>query len=436
MIIRSKKKYVVEVEYKTKCKEILLFPWDVNGKKMVWIGLVVWFLALMFSANSSFQMFDFIYGQVTSSRFIQEEYVNPKEVNIIFPEEKRNLIYIWVESLESSLQDKENGGLFKDNYIPEMTSIARENVSFSQSELFEGAAVAPGCGWTVAGMVAETAGIPLKLYTQDQYVDNSLGNYISFLPGAVTLGDILKENGYRNYFIQGSDIRFGGKESYFKEHGNYEIRDYYTAVAKGKIPEDYWIWWGYEDAKLFEYAKEYLEEIAYEDSPFNFSILTVDSHHNDGWVCELCQNEYPEQYANVYQCVSRQLDEFIKWAQQQEFYENTTIVVVGDHCSMNGEFFQDENFSKYQGTLERKVYNAFINAEKEPVNVKNRKFTTMDFYPTILSSLGVKIEGNRLALGTDLFSERETLAEEYGFEYLFEELNKKSNFYNQKLLYP
>jgi phosphoglycerol transferase len=60
----------------------------------------------------------------------------------------------------------------------------------------------------------------------------------------------------------------------------------------------------------------------------------------------------------------------------------------------------------------------------------------MDFFPTILASIGVSIEGDRLGLGTNLFSERKTLLEEYGYNYLYQELRKKSNFYNQELLYP
>jgi len=41
-----------------------------------------------------------------------------------------------------------------------------------------------------------------------------------------------------------------------------------------------------------------------------------------------------------------------------------------------------------------------------------------------------------LALGTNLFSEEPTLAEKYGYDVLFEELDKKSVFYDEKLLYP
>ena len=86
---------------------------------------------------------------------------------------------------------------------------------------------------------------------------------------------------------------------------------------------------------------------------------------------------------------------------------------------------------------ERTIYNAFINSKSETTleNVTNRQFFTIDLYPTTLAALGVKIEGNKLALGTNLFSEEPTIAEKYGLEYVREELMKKSNFYNNKLIY-
>lgn len=52
------------------------------------------------------------------------------------------------------------------------------------------------------------------------------------------------------------------------------------------------------------------------------------------------------------------------------------------------------------------------------------------FFPTTLASMGVDIEGNRLGLGTNLFSQDQTDIEKYGLEYVDKELSKKSVFYN------
>ena len=61
-------------------------------------------------------------------------------------------------------------------------------------------------------------------------------------------------------------------------------------------------------------------------------------------------------------------------------------------------------------------------------NTKNREFDTLDYFPTILAALNVKIEGDRLGLGTNLFSERSTLSEEMGEEYE-QEISKYSDYY-------
>ena len=58
----------------------------------------------------------------------------------------------------------------------------------------------------------------------------------------------------------------------------------------------------------------------------------------------------------------------------------------------------------------------------------------MDLYPTTLAALGATIEGNKLALGTNLFSEEQTLIEKYGFKYVDNELKKVSKFYDNYIL--
>lgn len=50
--------------------------------------------------------------------------------------------------------------------------------------------------------------------------------------------------------------------------------------------------------------------------------------------------------------------------------------------------------------------------------------------------MGVMIEGDRLGLGVNLFSDEQTLAEKYGYDYMFSEMRKTSVFYDRELLYP
>jgi phosphoglycerol transferase len=260
-----------------------------------------------------------------------------------------------------------------------------------------------------------------------------MDTYVYFMPGATTLGDILEKEGYHNFYMLGSPAVFGGREEYFTQHGNYEIYDYNTAIEKGKISSDYRISWGYEDYKLYTYAREELLNLASQDEPFNFMMLTVDTHADSTFSCEVCPDIYDNQYYNIWACASKQVYDFVEWIKQQDFYENTTICITGDHCSMQTDFLGD--YDENAGSTDRKVYNVFINSPIEPVQMKNRKFTTMDFFPTVLASIGAEIDGDRLGLGTNLFSDVPTLAEEYGYEEMFDELEKKSFFYEMNILY-
>ena len=80
---------------------------------------------------------------------------------------------------------------------------------------------------------------------------------------------------------------------------------------------------------------------------------------------------------------------------------------------------------------ERHVYNCFINAATTPFRTQNRQFCAMDMFPTTLAAMGCIIEGERLGLGTNLFSGRPTLMEEMGYAKLCTELSKKSEYYSE-----
>ena len=359
-----------------------------------------------------------------TSELIETYYVDPEQVSVSFPEKKRNLILIYMESMENTFASKEVGGGEAVNYIPELTKLAEEGVSFSNTDMLGGTFVLGGTSWTIAALLAYQTGVPYKLPMA------SLADYQEFLPGLKGMGEILQENGYQNYYMCGSDTTYGGRRNLFTHHGNYTVYDWLTAKEEGFIPDDYYVFWGMEDAKLYEYAKMHLADIATSGQPFNLNILTADTHFPDGYFCELCEDEYDEQYANVVACASRQVYDFVEWAKDQEWYENTTIVIVGDHLSMNEGFFDtiDE--------FDRRAYNCFYNLPEntEVGYVKNREFNAMDLYPTILVSIGASIPGEKLGLGTNLFSGDQTLQEQVGNWELNSELFMYSNFYFDKFV--
>lgn len=374
------------------------------------------------SVHGAWQALDvenYVADRGTYSTFIDDNYVSPADVEMTFPQEKRNLIYIFLESMETTYADTQNGGAFTENVIPELTQIAQENEDFSgETDKLNGGYSMPGTTWTIGAMFGQTAGLPLSVSIDG----NNMDTQDTFFAGAVTLGDILESQGYSQTLLIGSDAVFGGRELYFTEHGSYEMMDYKYAAQNGLIPEDYLVWWGYEDQKLFEFAKQKVTELAAQPEPFNLTMLTVDTHFEDGYMCEGCPKLYgDDQYSNVMRCSSQQVASFIRWIQQQDFYENTTIVLCGDHPTMDSDYCEDVD-----GDYIRKTYTAYINAAAQKETETRRDFTTFDQFPTTLAALGVQIEGNRLGLGTNLFSSEPTLTERFGLDTEAAELKKKS----------
>ncbi|MDR1801747.1 MAG: sulfatase-like hydrolase/transferase [Lachnospiraceae bacterium] len=356
--------------------------------------------------------------------FIDANYVEPDSVDLVFPQKKRNLIYIYLESMEVTSMDEANGGALPVNTIPELTELARKNETFSGADAktgkdtLTGGFSAYGSTWTVGAMFAQSSGLPLSLPFLNE---TGMRDQDTFFPSAEILGDILEDEGYTQQIIFGSDKAFGGRDKMYRDHGNFDIHDYYWAIDTGKLPKDYYVWWGYEDEVMFDFAKEDLANLSKSGEPFNYTMLTVDTHFVGGYLCPDCPDTFDTKYANVMACSSKRVADFVAWIMQQDFYENTTVILAGDHPTMDMDYFHIDD------SYDRRTYFTIINGAETPVSDKKRDYSTMDIFPTTLASLGVKIPGERLALGTNLYSDEETLLEKYGREELDKQLAKKSD---------
>ena len=370
------------------------------------------------------------YGEKTL--IYEEEYVDPSSVAITdYDGNARNLIYIYLESFETTYASVEDGGSQKGvNYMPYLTEFAKEYVSFSDGEGLGGFHSVTGTSWTMGALLGTTSGIPFSLEIFGAQSQNKQGKDGTFLNGLTTLGDVLAEKGYKNRFLIGSEIAFAGTDSYVNVHGNYETFDLNTARERGYVsPKYHNDFWGIEDMYLYRIAKDQLKELAASGEPFNLTMMTIDAHSTGGYTCELCSNQYSDEMGNVIACCDRQLYEFVKWCQAQDFYKDTTIIITGDHPRMDTLLVEDIPY------YERTVYNCIINAAIDtPVSDKNRVFTSLDMFPTTLAAIGFEIEGNRLGLGTNLFSDLPTLCEEMGegeigYNLFDDEVKKNSDYY-------
>lgn len=112
-----------------------------------------------------------------------------KEPAKTIPNPKLNLVYIYGESLERTYFDNDAF----PNLTPELGALKNEGLDFSHTMQL------PGTDYTIAGMVASQCGIPLFA----PFEGNASASVSSFFPQNICLGDILKNSGYQNYFVQG-----------------------------------------------------------------------------------------------------------------------------------------------------------------------------------------------------------------------------------------
>lgn len=391
---------------------------------------VVYMTFALLSLSATFTFYLLKFDEVmtmyyTNSSYIEQNYVDIRKVKTTFPTQKRNLIHIYFESVENSYFDKSHGGYMDENLMPELLELTKEGVNFSGHAKLGGPYQTHGSSWSVAGFVNMMSGIPLKVATNGM----TYGLDGTFLPGVYNLGDFLYDNGYEQTIMFGADAAFGGLDIYFKDHGKFNIFDWKYAQETGLIPQDYRVWWGFEDDKLYEYAKRELTRLAQTGKPFNFMMENADTHFPNGYMTDRTPKKYDSQYANVIAHSSSELVKLIRWIQQQDWYHNTTVVITGDHLSMDKEFFKN-----FKNDYQRTVFNVILNAPITTTHDKNRQFAPVDFYPTIIASLGIEIEGNRLGLGTNLFSGQPTLIERDTLSYFNKNLRANSSFYNREFL--
>ena len=390
------------------------------------IGSIGWALVDM---DHRMGLFSYVADSLSGTEagdFVDEHYIDPAAVQVDFPEKKRNLIYIFAESMEMTFADKANGGAFERNAIPELTQLAQANEDFGGNDTaLDGAIPLPGTEWTMGAMFAHTSGLPLKLALGG----NAFENADAFFPSITTLGDILEAQGYNQTLMIGSPGVFGGRSLYFTDHGNYRILDYNYALENGIIPPSYKVFWGFEDEKLFGWAKQELTSLAASQEPFNLTLLTVDTHFEDGYVCRLCGSEFgDDQYANVFACSSRQISEFVEWIQAQDFYANTTIIVCGDHTTMDTDFC-----ANVPGDYLRKCYTCVINGAAQALpDAARRTYSTFDMFPTTLAALGAQIPGDKLGMGVNLYAQEPTLVEDLGVDACTRELRRPSEFLDNR----
>lgn len=405
--------------------EARLWKFRIGLNRIVLVVLVPYacILFLVLPGIISSAPFRAFFQRPTDSKFYRECYVHPDSVQIHLQGKPRNLIVIFLESMETNFS----------KHTPEIAALEKSSLNFAP-----GGENVSGTTWTIAGITGKLCGIPLNM---PMGIDEHHGKLPTYLPYAKCLMDVLADKGYDQLYAQGSSGDFTQKRTFWTDHGNVGIHDieYYRSV--GKIPEKYHVFWGFEDRRLYGFVKEELDSLARQGKPFAFYMLTVDTHQPFGYLDDSCKaalknvgvevkddNRYPA----ALRCASMQVASFIKWIKEQPWSGNTVISVMGDHATP-----MLSNKAEVAPTDSVYWTNFIVNSAVDgKAYSRERSYSSMDMFPTLLESMGFELEGRSIGLGRSLYADKPTLLEIYGKPVLDSLLRERSIQYDYFIMGP
>ena len=384
------------------------------------------FIAILISGSAPFwkaispqarrQYIDYIthkQDKLYHSKFYNGHFVKYSPDMVSADDTTRNLIFIYVESLENSFL----------SHAPEIRKLYDNGLVFADQEnTYGGGRNIIGAATTISSMVSKTTGLPLLCGSS--FMNNFGESGLTFFENVPGIYDILHQYGYRNIYVQGTPERFGATGPFFASHGVDDIYDKNDVekmlIEKGDKYRRSGP--GLADADVFEYAKRVLDTLS--DDKFSLTLTTIDTHYPRGFLDKRCR-ERPKSsadkdyFAAVLRCTSKRLGAFVDWVENQPFGKNTEVVIAGDHL-----FMARSPVSKMR-LRDRRFLNIYINPKYSTDQTK-RTYTSFDSAPTLLETMGFHIEGHRLGFGASLLSDERTLLETFGERKLVRMLRELS----------
>ena len=213
-----------------------------------------------------------------------------------------------------------------------------------------------------------------------------------------SLAGILRDHGYATAFVKAySSINFDDSGDFLRRNGfghAFSLYDFLTEQEKDAV------WgWGPEDRVFYRHIPDFLGRIrsgADRGKPVFLVLHTVMNHMYFERVPEERKALYPrsgslyQNYANSLHLVDQQLLDFRKVLEQNGLWEDSIIVITGDHGFPFGEHEVRHNELCYYEEVFRLPFLLVARGHVPPHRESARRFSHLDLAPTILDLLGVR----------------------------------------------
>ncbi|MGJ0203225.1 sulfatase-like hydrolase/transferase [Leucobacter sp. gxy201] len=309
--------------------------------------------------------------------------------NAVQREDKpKNLVMIFLESGEESFSDP---SLFGRNLNESLEEATADWQKFDRLETYEGG------GWTMAGVVGTECGVPLRgagIFATAGSPNDIGTDSDGYMPGAVCIGDVLDDAGYRSVFLGGADASFASKKDFLKTHGYDEVLDYNDWHEMGETQMSPW---GLSDGRLMEQAKAEVTRLHDSGEPFNLTALTVDPHA-PAFIHEYCptdSDDETEKMAAATECSLQQVAGFVDYMREMGYLEDTVVFITGDHPKMTGE--GEPFYEEMRGLTDRPLFNRLWNPDA--TEIERTSIDQLSVYATLLDVLGLGRSDHRAGVG-------------------------------------
>ena len=225
-----------------------------------------------------------------------------------------------------------------------------------------------------------------------------------------SLASILKGQGYYTAVFHANEKEFWNRETMYEALGF----DHFFDESAFLVNEENSFGWGLTDEAFFEQTLDYLKGLP---QPFYAKLLTLTNHY---------PFEIPEQYqyispgetnneiVNHYITTVRYLDEalksFITNLKESGLYDNTIIVMYGDHYGLSESYYEDLAILLQEEEI---TLNRHLDLQRVPfiIHLPNQEegevvstvSGQIDMNPTLLNLVGLPVNAY-INFGQDLFA--------------------------------
>lgn len=332
---------------------------------------------------------------VEVSNYVRANQAEPN-VEMFGKYEGRNVIAVSLESLQSFVINEEMNG---EVVTPFLNSLTKDKDTYYFSDFYH----QTGLG---------------KTSDSEFIFENSLYGLgrgaVFFTHGENTYNSFaerLGENGYFTNVMHANNKSFWNRDMIYK---SFKLDQFYD-LESYNVTEETSVNWGLKDIPFFEQSAALMKDMP---QPFYSRLITLTNHYpfyldpEDMMIPEYDSNSGTlNRYFQTVRYLDESVKEFFDDLKEQGLYENSIIVMYGDHYGISenhnkamAKYLNKEEITPYDSALLQAVPLYIHIPGSNDGQVMDNVAGQLDIRPTLLHLLGIETSKD-MQLGADLFSE-------------------------------